>query len=46
MEISEKGLLHYYQQASTLIGYQTNHRTNMFFPYQSMIAFVLWSMTK
>ena len=31
MEISEKGLLHFYQQPSSLIGNQTNHRTNNFF---------------
>ena len=30
MEISGRGLLHFYQQASSLIGNQTNHRTNMF----------------
>ena len=35
MEISGKGLLHFYQQASSLIGNQTNHRTNMFLPYLS-----------
>ena len=35
METSGKGLFHFYQQASTLIGNQTNHRTNMFFPYQA-----------
>ena len=34
MEISGKGLLHFYQQASSLIGIQTNHRTNMLLPYQ------------
>ena len=35
MEISGKGLLHFYQQASSLIGNQTNHRTNMLLPYKS-----------
>ena len=30
MEISGKGFLHFYQQASSLIGNQTYHRTNMF----------------
>ena len=30
MEISGKGLLHFYQQALALIGNQTYHRTNMF----------------
>ena len=33
MEISGKGLLHFYQQASSLIGNHTNHRTNMFLLY-------------
>ena len=33
MEISGKGLLHFDQQASSLIGNQTNHGTNMFLPY-------------
>ena len=28
MEISGKGLLYFYQQTSSLIGNQTNHRTN------------------
>ena len=31
MEISGKGLFHFYQQLSSLIGNQTNNRTNMFF---------------
>ena len=35
MEISGKGFLHFYQQASSLIGNQTNHRTNMFLPCYS-----------
>ena len=35
MEISGKGFLHFYQQALSLIGNQTNHRTNMFLPYYS-----------
>ena len=35
MDISGKGLLHFYQQASSLIGNQTNHRTNMCLPYYS-----------
>ena len=30
MEISGKGLLHFYQQLSSLIGNQANHRTNIF----------------
>ena len=33
MEISGKGLLHYYQQAASLMGNQTNHRTNMSLPF-------------
>ena len=48
MEISGTGLLHFYQQASSLIGNQTNHRTNMFcliYPtlamIQTMSAFLL-----
>ena len=48
MEISGKGLLHFYQQASFLIGNQTNHRTNIFCltnltlaMSQTMNAFVL-----
>ena len=32
MEISGKGLLHFYQQASSLIDNQTNQRTDMFLP--------------
>ena len=32
-DISGKGLLHFYLQASSLIGNQTNHRTNIFLPY-------------
>ena len=35
MEISGKGLLHFYQETSSLIGNQTNHRTNMSSPYKS-----------
>ena len=35
MEISGKGFLHFYQQASSLIGNQTNYRTNVFLPYYS-----------
>ena len=31
MEISGKGLLHYYQQASSLMGHQTYHTTSMFY---------------
>ena len=34
MEISGKGLLHFDQETSSLIGNQTYHRTNMFSPYQ------------
>ena len=48
MEISGKGLLHFYQQAPSLIGNQTNFRTNMFCLInptlamsQTMRAFVL-----
>ena len=33
MEISGKGLLYFYQQASSLIGNQTYQRTNMCLPY-------------
>ena len=32
IKISGKGLLYLYQQASSLIGNQTNHRTNMRLP--------------
>ena len=48
MEISGKGLHHLYHQASSLIGNQANHRTNMFCLInptlamsQTMSAFVL-----
>ena len=48
MEISGKGLLHFYQETSSLMGRQANHRTNMFLPYEpnyamsrTMSAFVL-----
>ena len=34
-EISGKGLKHFYQQASSLMGHQTNHGTNMFLSYKS-----------
>ena len=34
-EISGKGFLQFYQQASSLICNQTNHRTSMFLPYYS-----------
>ena len=34
MEISEKGLLHFDQETSSLIGNQTYLRINMFLPYQ------------
>ena len=34
MEITRKGLLNFYQQASSLIGKQTNHRTNMYLPFE------------
>ena len=34
-EISGVGL-HFYQQASSLIGYQTNQRTNPFLSYNTM----------
>ena len=34
MEISGKGLLHFDQESSSLIGNQTYQRTNMFLPYQ------------
>ena len=33
MEISGKGLLHFYQETSSVIGNQTNHRTNRVLPY-------------
>ena len=33
MESSGKEPRHFYQQASSLIGYQTNHGTNMILPY-------------
>ena len=33
MEISGKRLFHFHQETSSLIGNQTNHRTNMFLPY-------------
>ena len=35
MEIFGKGLLHFYQQASSLMGNQTNYRKNMIMPYYS-----------
>ena len=35
MEISGKGVLNFHQETPSLIGNQTNHRTNMFLPYQS-----------
>ena len=35
MEIFGKGLLHFFQQASSLTGNQTNHMTTMFLPYLS-----------
>ena len=35
MEIYGKGLPHFYQETSSLIDNQTNHRTNMFSPYKS-----------
>ena len=40
MGISGKGLLHSYQETSSLIGNQPtfNHRTNIFSPYQSKIV--------
>ena len=34
MENSGKGLLYFYQQASSLIGNQTNHRKKVCLPYQ------------
>ena len=34
MEVSGKGLLYFYQQASSLIGNQPNHRTDMCLSYQ------------
>ena len=40
MEISGKGLLHFYQQTSSSMGTQTNHRTNMFLPYSSNTRYV------
>ena len=35
MEISGKGFLHFYQQASYLIGNKTNQGTKTFLPYYS-----------
>ena len=35
MEMSGKGLLNSYQQASSLMGHQTNHRINMFLSYKT-----------
>ena len=35
IKISGKGLLHFYQETSSLIHSQTNHRANMFSPYWS-----------
>ena len=35
MEISGKGLHHFYQETSSLMGNQANHRTNMFLPSES-----------
>ena len=35
MEISGIGLLHFYQQASSSMGNQTDHRTNTLLPYVS-----------
>ena len=32
---SVKGLLHFHQETSSLIGNQTNHRANTFLPYES-----------
>ena len=34
MEISGEGLLHFHQETSSLICYQTNHKTNILLPYQ------------
>ena len=34
MEIARKGLFHFDQETSSLIGNQTYHRTNMSSPYQ------------
>ena len=39
MEISGKGLLHFYQETSSLMGYQAIHRTNMFLPYESNFCY-------
>ena len=35
MDIFGKELLHFHQETSSLISYQTNHRTNMVLPYYS-----------
>ena len=35
IEIPGKGLLHFYQQASSLISNQTTHRKKLFLPYLS-----------
>ena len=39
MEISGKEFLNFYQQASSLIGNQTNYRTNIFLSYYSNSCF-------
>ena len=38
-EISGKGLLHFYQETSSLIGNQAYHRTSMFSPYLSNFCY-------
>ena len=38
MEILGGGFLHFYQQPSSLIGYQTNHRTNIFAKFYLTLA--------
>ena len=39
MEISGKGLLHFDQETLSLVGNQTFHRTNMFWPYQTNFCY-------
>ena len=38
-EISGKEVLHFYQETSSLIGNQANHRTSMFSPYLSNFCY-------
>ena len=43
MEISGKGLLHFYQETSSLMGSQANHRTNMLCLMNPTLA-MSWTM--